>query len=126
MHLALWSCFLHHRDTMEEYICDSLAARILSPSSSPVGAGFFFVDKTHSPCINFHEFNHTMVKNKYPLPSLILQFSPCTKQRYFLSWTCTTHTTWCELHKRRMENGFQHPLGLFQYFVMPFGFIIAT
>jgi len=30
---------------MEHYISESLAAGIIRPSSSPVGAGFFFVQK---------------------------------------------------------------------------------
>lgn len=30
---------------MEKYINDSLAAGLIRPSSSPVGAGFFFVEK---------------------------------------------------------------------------------
>ncbi len=41
---------------MEKYIQDSLAAGIIRPSSSPVGAGFFFVNKkdgTLKPCIDF-------------------------------------------------------------------------
>ena len=33
------------RLAMEKYISDSLAAGLISPSSSPVGAGFFFVSK---------------------------------------------------------------------------------
>ncbi len=31
------------REAMEKYISDSLAAKIIRPSSSPAGAGFFFV-----------------------------------------------------------------------------------
>lgn len=30
---------------MERYIAESLAAGIIRPSLSPLGAGFFFVDK---------------------------------------------------------------------------------
>ncbi|KAL3983525.1 myosin XVIII [Sarotherodon galilaeus] len=58
---------------MEKYINDSLAAGIIRPSSSPVGAGFFFVkkkDKTLRPCIDFRGLDNITVKNKYPLPLL--------------------------------------------------------
>ncbi|XP_059206306.1 uncharacterized protein LOC131985279 [Centropristis striata] len=46
------------RAAMEEYINSSLAAGIIRPSSSPLGAGFFFVGKkdgTLRPCIDFRE-----------------------------------------------------------------------
>ncbi|XP_032364699.1 uncharacterized protein LOC116679100 [Etheostoma spectabile] len=42
------------REAMERYIGESLSAGIIRPSSSPVGAGFFFVekkDKTLRPCL---------------------------------------------------------------------------
>ncbi len=59
------------RVAMEEYINNSLAAGIIHPSSSPLGAGFFFMGKkdgTLRPCIDFRGLNDITVKNKYPLP----------------------------------------------------------
>lgn len=47
-------------DTMERYVTDSLAAGIIRPSSSPLEAGFFFVEKknkTLCPCIDFRGLN---------------------------------------------------------------------
>ncbi|KAK9528244.1 hypothetical protein VZT92_014727 [Zoarces viviparus] len=58
---------------METYITDSLAAGIIRPSSSPVGAGFFFVakkDKSLHPCIDYQGLNQITTRNKYPLPLL--------------------------------------------------------
>lgn len=69
----LYSLTQPERETMEKYINDSLAAGIICPSSSPVGAGFFFVDKkdkTLRPCIDYRGLNKITVKNKYPLPLL--------------------------------------------------------
>ena len=46
------------RETMEKYINESLAAGIIRPSSSPLGAGFFFVGKKDGslrPCIKITE-----------------------------------------------------------------------
>ncbi len=63
---------------MEKYIQDSLAVGIIQPSS-PVGAGFFLVDKkdgTLRPCIDFHGLNNITIKNKYPLPFNQLSFAP--------------------------------------------------
>lgn len=50
---------------------ESLDLGIISPSTSPVGAGFFFVtkkDKTLHPCIDYQGLNNITIKNKYPLP----------------------------------------------------------
>lgn len=44
---------LPEQEVMEKYLSESLAAGLIRPSSSPVGAGFFFVekkDKTLRPC----------------------------------------------------------------------------
>ena len=66
------------QEAMEGYIRDSLAAGLIRPSSSPVGAGFFFVakkDKTLHPCIDYRRFNIT-VKNKYSQPLINSGFVP--------------------------------------------------
>ena len=62
---------------MEKYINDSLAAGLIRPSSSPAGAGFFFVekkDKTLRPCIDYRGLNNITVKNRYPLPLISSAF----------------------------------------------------
>lgn len=64
---------------MEKYINESLAAGIIHLSSSPVGAGFFFVnkkDRTLRPCIDFRGMNDITVKNTYPLPLINSAFNP--------------------------------------------------
>lgn len=50
---------------------------IIRPSSSPAGAGFFFVekkDKSLRSCIDYHLLNDITVKNWYPLPLISLAF----------------------------------------------------
>lgn len=62
---------------MERYVSESLAAGLVRPSSSPVAAGFFFVDKKDGslrPCIDYQGLNLITVKNKYPLPLLSSAF----------------------------------------------------
>lgn len=54
---------------MEKYIAESLAAGLSLPFSSPVGVGFFFVDKkdkTFYPCIDYRGLIYITIKNKYP------------------------------------------------------------
>ena len=44
------------REAMEDYIQDSLVGGTICPSSSPAGAGFFFVDKKDKslrPCVDY-------------------------------------------------------------------------
>ena len=64
---------------MEGYIQDSLAAGIIRPSSSPVGAGFFFVskkDKSLRIRIDYSGLNDITVNNKYSLPLIDSAFVP--------------------------------------------------
>uniref|UniRef100_A0A3B3I1F8 CCHC-type domain-containing protein n=1 Tax=Oryzias latipes TaxID=8090 RepID=A0A3B3I1F8_ORYLA len=56
---------------LESYVQEALSLDHIRPSSSPVGAGFFFVekkDKTLRPCIDYRELNQITVKDKYSLP----------------------------------------------------------
>lgn len=67
------------RETMETYIQDSLATGLIRPSSSPVGAGSFFVEKKDGslrPCIDYTGLNAITIKNKYPLPLIDSAFAP--------------------------------------------------
>ena len=60
----LYSLSAPEREAMEEYIQGSLAAGIIRPSSSPAGAGGFFVkkkDKSLRPCIDYYGLNDITV-----------------------------------------------------------------
>uniref|UniRef100_A0A3B4X4G4 Ty3 transposon capsid-like protein domain-containing protein n=1 Tax=Seriola lalandi dorsalis TaxID=1841481 RepID=A0A3B4X4G4_SERLL len=73
----LFSLSSPERQAMEEYIQDSLVAGIIRPSSSPAGAGFFFVekkDKSLRPCIDYRGLNDITIKNRYPLPLISTAF----------------------------------------------------
>lgn len=57
---CLYSFSKPEHGAMEHYITDSLAAGIIRQSTSPLGAGFFFVDKkdkTVHSCIDFRGLN---------------------------------------------------------------------
>lgn len=71
----LYSLSIPERKATDEYIQGALSAGIIRPSSSPAGAGFFFVekkDKTLRPCIDYRGLNDITVKNRYPLPLICL------------------------------------------------------
>ena len=62
---------------MTKYIDSSLASGLIRPSSSPAGAGFFFVDKkdkTLCPCTHYWGLNDITIKNRYPLPLISSAF----------------------------------------------------
>ncbi|XP_013879478.1 RNA-directed DNA polymerase homolog [Austrofundulus limnaeus] len=110
---------------METYIKDALAAGLIRPSSSPLGAGFFFVGKKDGslrPCIDYRGLNLITVKNKYPLPLISPALEPIHGATVFskLSLRNTYHL----LHIRQgdeWKTAFKTPIGHFEYLVMPFG-----
>lgn len=113
------------RDAMETYITESLDSGIIRLSSSPLGAGFFFVakkDKTLRPCIDFRGLNNITVKNKYPLPLINSAFEPLHGATIFSKLDLRN-----AYHLVRIREGdkwkmaFNTPLGHFEYLVMPFG-----
>ncbi len=73
----LYSLSAPERGALENYLTESLAAGIIVPSSSPAGAGFFFVKKKDGslrPCIDYRGLNDITVKNRYPLPLMSSAF----------------------------------------------------
>lgn len=110
---------------MEEYINSSLQAGIIRPSSSPVGAGFFFVekkDKTLRPCIDYTGLNDITIKNRYSLPLMTSAFDQLQGARVFTKLDLRN-----AYHLVRIREGdewktvFNTPIGHYEYLVMPFG-----
>uniref|UniRef100_A0A3P9KG57 ribonuclease H n=1 Tax=Oryzias latipes TaxID=8090 RepID=A0A3P9KG57_ORYLA len=113
------------KSSMEAYIQEALSLGHIRPSSSPVAAGFFFVekkDKTLRPCIDFRELNQITVKDKYSLPLLESVFNSVQQAKFFTKLDLRN-----AYHLVRMREGdewktaFNTPLGHFEYLVMPFG-----
>lgn len=122
---CLYSLSLPEQEAMERYITESLAAGIIRASSSPVVAGFFFVekkDKTLRPCIDHRGLNNITVKNKYPLPFLTSAFELLQGATIFSKLDLRN-----AYHSVRIRKGdewktaFNTHLGHFEYLVMPFG-----
>uniref|UniRef100_A0A8C6M5V1 Gypsy retrotransposon integrase-like protein 1 n=1 Tax=Nothobranchius furzeri TaxID=105023 RepID=A0A8C6M5V1_NOTFU len=111
--------------SMSTYINESLASGIIRPSTSPLGAGFFFVTKKDGslrPCIDYRGLNQITVKNKYPLPLLSSTFEPVKDATIFTKLDLRN-----AYHLVRIREGdewktaFKTPLGHFESLVMPFG-----
>ena len=121
----LFSFSAPERFAMEKYIGESLAAGLIHPSSSPTGAGFFFVGKKDGslcPCIDYRGLNEITVKNRYPIPLIFSAFATLQKARYFTKWDLQN-----AYHLVRIREGdewktaFNTPRGHYEYCVMPFG-----
>lgn len=85
------------KEAIENYIQDSLSARLIRPSSSPVGAGFFFVEKRDAslrPCTDYRGLNDNRVKNKYPLPLIDSAFGPLHESVIFQNLASKILITW--------------------------------
>ena len=110
---------------MDKYIGESLAAGLIRPSSSPVGAGFFFVRKKDGslrPCIDYPGLNDITVKNRNPIPLISSAFATLQKGRYFTK--LDLRNTYHLVHIRggdEWKTAFNTPWGHYEYLVMPFG-----
>ncbi len=113
------------KEAMETYITDSLAAGIIRPSSSPLGAGFFFVkkkDKTLRPCIDYTGLNDITIRNKYPLPLIDSAFTPLHDATIFSKLDLRNAYHLVRIREGdKWKTAFNTHLGHFEYLVMPFG-----
>lgn len=121
----LYSLSVPEREAMERYISDSLASGFIRPSSSPAGAGFFFVGKKDGslrPCVDYRGLNNITVKNTYPLPLMSSAFERLQGASVFTKLDLRN-----AYHLVRIRGGdewktaFNTPRGHFEYLVMPFG-----
>ncbi|KAG1927362.1 retrotransposable element [Pimephales promelas] len=125
----LYSLSVPEREALENYLSDSLRAGTIVPSSSPAGAGFFFVKKKDGslrPCIDYRGLNDITVKNRYPLPLMSSAFEILQGATIFSKLDLRN-----AYHLVRIKEGdewktaFNTPLGHFEYRVLPFGLVNA-
>lgn len=121
----LYSLSAPERKAMEDYIGEALTTGIIRPSSSPAGAGFFFVGKKDGslrPCIDYRGLNDITVKNRYPLPLISSAFELLQGATVFTKLDLRN-----AYHLVRIREGdewktaFNTPTGHYEYLVMPFG-----
>ncbi|XP_057696537.1 retinoic acid receptor RXR-gamma-B isoform X2 [Corythoichthys intestinalis] len=110
---------------MTKYVNESLASGLIRRSSSPAGAGFFFVekkDKSLRPCIDYRGLNEMTIRDRYPLPLMSSAFEMLQGARVFTKLDLRN-----AYHLVRIREGdewktaFNTPIGHFEYLVMPFG-----
>lgn len=110
---------------MNNYIETSLQAGLIRPSSSPAGAGFFFVDKKDGslrPCIDYSPLNEITIKNRYPLPLISSAFELLQDANIFTKLDLRNAYHLVRIREGdEWKTGFNTPSGHYEYLVMPFG-----
>ena len=110
---------------MSEYIQENLQRGFIRKSSSPAGAGFFFVakkDGTLRPCIDFRGLNSITVKNRYPLPLITELFDRLQGAKYFTKLDLRGAYNLIRIREGdEWKTAFNTRDGHFEYLVMPFG-----
>ncbi len=121
----LYSLSGPEREAMEKYINESLLAGFIRPSSSPAGAGFFFVEKKDGslrPCIDYRGLNDITVKNSHPLPLMSSAFELLQGATIFTKLDLRNAYHLVRIRKGdEWKTAFNTPTGHFEYLVMPFG-----
>ncbi|KAI7808332.1 Pol polyprotein [Triplophysa rosa] len=121
----LYSLSGTEREAMDKYIQEALLAGLIRRSSSPAGAGFFFVQKKDGslrPCIDYRGLNDITIKNRYPLPLMSSAFELLQGARVFtkLDLRNAYHLV-CIREGDEWKTAFNTPTGHFEYRVLPFG-----
>ncbi|CAJ0934476.1 unnamed protein product [Ranitomeya imitator] len=110
---------------MSEYIQENLAKGFIRKSSSPAGAGFFFVKKKDSslrPCIDYRGLNNITVKNKYPLPLIPELFDRLRGAQIFTKLDLRGAYNLVRIRAGdEWKTAFNTRDGHYEYLVMPFG-----
>ncbi|XP_075172214.1 uncharacterized protein LOC142243902 [Anomaloglossus baeobatrachus] len=110
---------------MSTYITESLAKGFIRRSSSPAGAGFFFVKKKEGdlrPCIDYRGLNLITVKNKYPLPLIPELFDRLRGARVFTKLDLRGVYNLVRIRSGdEWKTAFNTRDGHYEYCVMPFG-----
>lgn len=108
---------------MEKYIQELLDAGVFRTSSSPLGAGFFFVAKKDGslrPCTDYRGLNEINIKNKYSLPPLSSVLESVSQASVFCKLDLRNAYLLIRIHEEdEWKTAFKTPFGHFEYLVMP-------
>ena len=121
----LYSLSAPESAAMEEYIKGALATGFIRPSTSPAGAGFFFVGKKDGslrPCIDFRGLNTVTIRNRYPLPLIASSFDFLQGATVFSKLDLRNAYNLVRVREGdEWKTGFNTHTGHYEYLVMPFG-----
>ena len=116
---------LPETQAMAEYIKENLERGFIRKSTSPAGAGFFFVSKKDGslrPCIDYRGLNKITVKNKYPLPLMSELFDRIRGAQIFSKLDLRGAYNLIRIREGdEWKTAFNTRNGHYEYLVMPFG-----
>ena len=122
---SLYSLSIPESKAMKEYIEDALANGFIRPSTSPAGAGFFFVKKKDGglrPCIDYRGLNSITIKNRYPLPLMNSAFERLQNASVFTKLDLRNAYNLIRIRDGdEWKTAFNTHDGHYEYLVMPFG-----
>ncbi|CAJ0967911.1 unnamed protein product [Ranitomeya imitator] len=121
----LFNLSVPEHTAMRSYVKESLEKGHIRPSSSPLGAGFFFVAKKDGslrPCIDYRLLNKITVKFQYPLPLISDLFARIKGASWFTKIDLRGAYNLVRIRQGdEWKTAFNMPEGHFEYLVMPFG-----
>eukprot|EP00079_Xenopus_tropicalis_P035201 XP_017948972.1 PREDICTED: RNA-directed DNA polymerase homolog [Xenopus tropicalis] len=110
---------------LKDYIEENLGKGFIRPSTSPAGAGIFFVEKKDGslrPCIDYRELNKITIKNRYPLPLIPELFQNLCTARIFSKLDLRGAYNLVRIREGDVwKTAFRTCYGHFEYLVIPFG-----
>lgn len=113
------------QEVLKTYIDENLAKGFIRHSTSPAGAGIFFVtkkDKSLRPCIDYRELNKITVKNRYPLPLIPELFQKLRTAVIFTKLDLRGAYNLIRIRAgHEWKTAFRTRFGHYEYLVMPFG-----
>ena len=120
---ALFSLSIPESKAMREYIQEALSNGFIRPSTSPAGAGFFFVSKKDGglrPCMDYRGLN--TIKDRYPLPLMNSTFERLQGASFFFEVRPWNAYNLIWIHQGdEWKTAFNTHDGHYEYLVMPFG-----
>ncbi|XP_041423615.1 protein cordon-bleu [Xenopus laevis] len=106
-------------------IQENLQRGFIRPSTSPAGAGFFFVEKKDGglrPCIDYRGLNKITVKNRYLLPLIAELFDQLKGAKIFSKLDLRGAYNLIRIREGdEWKTAFNTRDGHYEYLVMPFG-----
>uniref|UniRef100_A0A8C5PY86 ribonuclease H n=1 Tax=Leptobrachium leishanense TaxID=445787 RepID=A0A8C5PY86_9ANUR len=124
-HGRIYNLSVPESQSLKEYIEDGLQKGFIRHSTSPAGAGIFFVGKRDGglrPCVDYRALNAITVRNRYPLP-LIPELLDRVKDACIFT-KIDLRGAYNLVRMRRgdeWKTAFRSRYGHFEYRVMPFG-----
>uniref|UniRef100_A0A8C5M7C9 ribonuclease H n=1 Tax=Leptobrachium leishanense TaxID=445787 RepID=A0A8C5M7C9_9ANUR len=110
---------------LKEYIKENREKGFIRPSTSPAGAGIFFVDKKDGglrPCVDYRDLNKITVKNRYPLPLIPELLERLKNAKIYSKLDLRGAYNLVRMKQDdEWKTAFRSRYGHFEYTVMPYG-----